>query len=328
MDKNEQQIHDELIRRVVDLDQHRHTISLDLQDDDIITALADITDISRDEIEAIARDIRARHAHRPPFIRQLTAHVNRRFVNVLSIGIGLCLVLLVVVLQRGPSVIGRDTGVSTTEHLGSPGVSQPVNPALAAFREDFQRCCPRPSWWNRVSIKGVDIRTYDDLLRYWQNKQRSRNQFFKAAYQAILNYPEDPAIVVTAIKLMPYGDSSYPHVIPLLEFAVERYFDYRNPLANYAGKPGDAIAGIVEKLAGLYTRQQQPERALALIERLLADREKAINDHVLELLALEQATALADQGRTDDAIAVLQRAITAYHGSWEKRLRKQLAAYQ
>jgi hypothetical protein len=108
------------------------------------------------------------------------------------------------------------------------------------------------------------------------------------------DHPHEPAIVVTSIKLMPYGDSSYPHLIPLLEFAIERYFDYNEPLGNYSGKAADSIAGIVEKLASLYTRYQQPERALALIERLLASRAKAINDHL---------------------------------GSWEKRLRQQLATY-
>lgn len=53
---------------------------------------------------------------------------------------------------------------------------------------------------------------------------------------------------------------------------MERYFDHNDPLGNYSGKPADSIAGVVEKLAGLYTRYQQPERAVALIERLLASR--------------------------------------------------------
>jgi hypothetical protein len=60
----------------------------------------------------------------------------------------------------------------------------------------------------------------------------------------------------------------------------------------------------------------------------IARLEKAINDHLLELLALQHATALADLGRTDDAIAVLQHAIATYRGSWEKRLREQLQRYQ
>jgi hypothetical protein len=319
------QFHDELIQHVVELDQHRHTISLDPRDEDIISALADITDISREEIEAIAQDLRKRNAQpplpRPRFIGSLSAALS----TCLFPAVGLCLILLMVVVWRQTWRSPADNPESMHDHVGP---NPALDTAATAFREAFKRCCPRPAWWNRVSIRGVHIRSYDDLLSYWQSKERSKNQFFKAAYQAVLDYPHEPAIVVTSIKLMPYGDSSYPHLIPLLEFAIERYFDYNEPLGNYSGKAADSIAGIVEKLASLYTRYQQPERALALIERLLASRAKAINDHLLELLALEHANALAELDRRDDAIAVLQHAIATYHGSWEKRLRQQLATYQ
>ena len=134
--------------------------------------------------------------------------------------------------------------------------------------------------------------------------------------------------MVTAIKLMPYGDSSYPYMMPLLEFAVQRYFDFATLLANYDGGSGDSIAGIVEKLARLYTGSNQPQRAIALIERLLSAREPDINDHTLEFLALQHARALVRAGRQAEAIAVLRTAIANYHGDWEPKLQKQLAKYE
>ncbi len=69
--------------------------------------------------------------------------------------------------------------------------------------DKFQAASPQPDWWDDVSTEGVTINTYDDLLTYWQNKERTNNQFFKAAYQAILDHPLNDDIVVNAINLMP-----------------------------------------------------------------------------------------------------------------------------
>ena len=101
--------------------------------------------------------------------------------------------------------------------------------AAAALRNQFMAQCPPPSWWDRVDISGVQISTYGELISYWQDRHRTYPQFFKAAYQAIVDYPLDTDVVATAISLMPNGDPSYPSMTPLLEFAAGRYFSHRSP---------------------------------------------------------------------------------------------------
>jgi len=196
------------------------------------------------------------------------------------------------------------------------------------FRTAFQEAAPKPAWWDNVSTKGVEIQTYDDLLAYWQDKERSENQFFKAAYEAILRVPEDDDVVANAMSMLPYGDSTYPHTVTLLEFAIDRYFDYDRPLDNYSGKTGDTVAGMVRQLATIYNRTGDYGYTIALVDKLLNLREFEINDQLHELISLEYAEALYNFGRTDDAIAHLQTAIDRYDGDWEKKLTAQLKKYQ
>jgi tetratricopeptide (TPR) repeat protein len=191
------------------------------------------------------------------------------------------------------------------------------------YRQAFRAAAPRPDWWDRVSTD-VEIKTYDDLLTYWRDKERTNNQFFKAAYQAILDYPLDQDLVVNAIYLMPNGDRAYPHVVTMLEFAIERHFDYDRPLNNYQGKPGDTIAGITRRLSRAYNNIGDYESTIELVERLLREREDEINDQLLELLTLDYSEALYEQGRTEEAVATLETAIQKYDGDWENRLEEKL----
>jgi len=195
------------------------------------------------------------------------------------------------------------------------------------YRKAFQKAAPRPEWWDRVSTY-VEIKTYDDLLAYWQNNERSKNQFFKAAYQAILDYPLDEHLVVNAINLLPNGDSAYPYTMTMLEFAVERHFDYDRPLNNYLGKQGDTIAGIVRELSRTYNGIGDYGSTIELVERLLDEREYEINDQMLELLTLDYAEALYEYGQPQQAVAALETAIQKYGGDWEKRLQEKLARYR
>jgi tetratricopeptide (TPR) repeat protein len=195
-------------------------------------------------------------------------------------------------------------------------------------RDKFQEACPQPGWWDDVSIIDVNINSYDDLLTYWQNKERTNNQFFKAAYQAIVDHPLNDDIVVNAINLMPYGDRGYPYIEQMLEFAANNYFDYDRPLAQYGGKVGDAIAGIIEELVGIYNGKNKYQESIELINRLIEKRESEINDHILELLSLKLAEAYFETGNKEKAIEILNKAIDKYDGSWEKKLREQLEKYK
>jgi len=195
-------------------------------------------------------------------------------------------------------------------------------------REKFQSAAPEPGWWDDVSTEGVTINSFDDLLTYWQNKDRTANQFFKAAYQAILDHPLNEDIVVNAVSLLPYGDRGYEHTTEMLEFAVNNYFDYKRPLTNYGGKAGDTIGGIVEKLVKLYNSQNRYSDSIKLINKLISKRESEINDHMLELLSSSLAEAYYNSGNKTKAVGTLNYAIEKYNGSWEQKLRDQLQKYQ
>ena len=112
-----------------------------------------------------------------------------------------------------------------------------------------------------------------------------------------------------------------------IDLGLVLHFDYDRPLANYLGKSGDTVAGIVLDLARIRNGSGQPESAAELINRLLREREAEINDQLLELLALQHARALHQSGRTAGAIAVLDRAIERYRGDWERRLREARSRY-
>ena len=195
--------------------------------------------------------------------------------------------------------------------------------AVEEARQQFVSRCPKPQWWDRVSVSDVNIKTYDDLLNYWQNKNRSKSQFFKAAYKAILDYPLDDDIVVNAINLMHYT-YSYQNRIELQEYAIGKNFVYRNPY----GKPANTIASIVRNLGQLYNDASRFNKSVNLIERLLKEREAEINDHSLELIHLTYAEALQGQSRTTEAINILKKAVKKYNGSWEKRLDEAIARYE
>ena len=144
----------------------------------------------------------------------------------------------------------------------------------------------------------MKIHTHDNLITYWQNKDRTNSQLFKAAYQAIVDNPLDPTIVVTTISLMPHGDSACPHLNELLELSLEHHFSYRRPITNYPGGSGDTIARIVRKLARSYIGQGEYERSIAFIERLLIKRKSEVNDQMLELLSIVHVEALHLSGQT------------------------------
>ncbi len=190
-------------------------------------------------------------------------------------------------------------------------------------REEFETRCPKPQWWEKVPLGDVRIYTYDDLIKYWQDQERTESQFFKAAYQAILDSPLDADIVVNGIKLMNYT-RSYPYRIELQEYAMENYFSYM----SLYGRPGNSIASIARNLGELYNHAGEYDKTLHLIQRVLQEREKEINDHLLELMHLTYAEALHGQNRTEEAVRVLRKAVNNYNGSWEERLLEAIARYE
>lgn len=117
-------------------------------------------------------------------------------------------------------------------------------------------------------------------------------------------------------------------MIPLLEYGIEKHFEYKRPLANYGGNSGDTTAGIVRKLSQMYVQTNQYDEAITLIRRLLDKRKFEVNHYILELLSLTYAKALFRKGERQAAIDALNTAIIEYRGGWEKQLQELLTMYE
>ncbi len=196
------------------------------------------------------------------------------------------------------------------------------------YRGAFREAAPQPEWWGDVSVEGVEIGDYPAMLACWQGNDRTDRQFFKAGYQAILDHPLDEDLVVNTINLLPAGYRDYPFKMTMLEFAIDRHFDYDRPLEGYGGKPGDAIAGIVRDLSETYNTMGAWTETIELVERLIDEREFEINDHMLELITIKYAEALYENGLDHQAVTVLESAIDKYDGDWEQRLGEKLSLYR
>lgn len=210
-------------------------------------------------------------------------------------------------------VIGANAGLSAGDIKSGTRFLVP--------KHTFAECCPKPEWWN--GIQAPTISSKKQLLQIWRSKKHSKLTKAKAFYQAILRFEgKDDDIVATAVSLYGYGDRDYPYRLEMLEYGVARFFDHKRSLKGYSGKVGDTSAGLVIKLAYLYRRAKRPQDAVAIISRMVAKRSSEINDNQLERLSLGMIDALRAMGRNGEALDVAYHAISAYEGSWEKRLIK------
>lgn len=191
---------------------------------------------------------------------------------------------------------------------------------------EFEKKFPRPEWWGLVS-DGKRINSYAELQLLWQKSTNDDlRKFIKTAYITALHNPEDADILLMSIYLFPICDPDYPHLVPLLEFALENHFNYID--RSCGASPADRIAGIVKELATQYLRRKEYEKTVLVIERLLYEKETEVNHHLLEGLSQLYADALFYMGKETEAIHVLECAIVNYNGGWEKDLREQLAMFQ
>ena len=203
--------------------------------------------------------------------------------------------------------------------------------------QQFQEAFPKPDWWEDSSVSGyaVKINTYKGLVDYIQGyhskdrKKRSWKLYFKTLYEAILENPDNDDIVVNAISSLVSVFQTDPHVVPLLEFVVNKYFYYKMPTTYmYSGEGGDVIGSLVRRLAQHYNKKKQFEKSIGIIERLLKERKAELNGNVLEMLSLSHAEAFYGRKMYSEAMEILSQAIVEYEGSWEKKLREKLFEYK
>lgn len=183
------------------------------------------------------------------------------------------------------------------------------------FISAFTAAAPKPDWWDKVATP-YRVQSYGDLMAAWQGHPRDdlgERQFFKAAYQGILDHPDDPHIVVTAIQFLYYVAPDYPQRIGLAEFGVNRYFDYRQRTDNCANcMPGDAVQALARNLSQLYSTAKRYPEAIAVNQRLISERGQDVSPYKLAETWNQIAWTHWHAGDRERAIEVAREALGQY----------------
>lgn len=200
-----------------------------------------------------------------------------------------------------------------------------TGPDLRVPARTFPQCCAEPAWWSQVEAR--PIRSIKDLYGIWQDATIPKREKAKSFFQAVRDFNRgNDEIVAAAIALYPNVDKAYPDLIPLLEYGVGEFFRYDNSNDFYVGSPADRAAGIVRQLARQYREAGRHEDAVNLLAFFMALREGETNGHLQQLASLDLATSLDALGQTAEADRLLSHALTAFKGSWNKKIDDQREA--
>ena len=187
------------------------------------------------------------------------------------------------------------------------------------FIAAFTASAPKPGWWDKVETP-YRVQSYGDLMAAWQGYPRDaarrelgERQFFKAAYQGVLDHFDAPHIVVTAIQFLHYVVPGYPRRIGLAEFGVNRYFGYRQRTDNCANcMPGDTVQALALNLSQLYSAANRYNEAIAVNQRLIAVRGKDVSPYKLAETWNQIAWTHWHAGEHNRAIEVAREALGRY----------------
>ena len=205
-------------------------------------------------------------------------------------------------------------------------------------KKEFQAQCPKPDWWDTVPVCRPKFTNINEIWSYYNDTaNRSNRQMFKAAYQAIIDYPLDANMVITAIyyiyQSVRYNKEdiaqAYKYLVSLHEFAVKRYF-YHKCSYSTSTTTADCMARLVTNLVYLYNEKKKFEWSSALIEGFIKARESEISEYNLRGLVYEYAKALHEQGNNSKAIDVLKKDIEKYQktsSDWNESMQKLFEKY-
>jgi tetratricopeptide (TPR) repeat protein len=202
------------------------------------------------------------------------------------------------------------------------------------FIAAFVSAAPRPEWWDRVETP-YRVDTLGDLLSAWQGHPRGgdgsgERQFFKAAYQGILDHPDDEHVVASAVGLLHWVVRDYPHRLGLARFGYERYFQHRQRTDNCANcMVGDTTQGLVQNLGQLYAAAGRYDEAIEVGRRLIEERGADVSPYKLAETWNQIAWAHWQKGELERAVAVVRDALARY-GSTVRRddLERTLAHFE
>ena len=184
----------------------------------------------------------------------------------------------------------------------------------------FVSVAPRPAWWASVQTP-YRVDNVGDLLAAWQGFPRGddglgERQFFKAAYQGIVDHPDDEHIVATAIDLMYWVVDDYPHRLALTQWGYDRYFQHRQRIDNCANcMVGDRTQGLAQNLSRLLMAAGRYDEAIAVCRRLIDERGADVSPYRLAETWERMAWAYWEKGERERAREVIREAIAKYGGT-------------
>lgn len=198
----------------------------------------------------------------------------------------------------------------------------------------FVSVAPRPAWWASVPTP-YRVDNVGDLLAAWQgfprgDDGRGERQFFKAAYQGIVDHPDDEHVVATAIDLMYWVVDDYPHRLPLAQWGYDRYFQHRQRIDNCANcMVGDRTQGLTLNLSRLLMAAGRYDEAIAVCRRLIDERGADVSPYKLAETWERIAWAHWEKGERERAREVVREAIAKYGGTVRgDDLRRTLATFE
>lgn len=202
------------------------------------------------------------------------------------------------------------------------------------FIATFVSAAPRPDWWESVETP-YRVDNLDDLLAAWQgfprgDDGRGERQFFKAAYQGILDHPDDPQVVATAIGLLHWMVRDYPYRLELARFGYDRYFGHRGRTDNCANcMVGDTSQSLVQNLSQLLTAAGRFDEAIAVCRRLIDERGAEVSPYKLAETWNQMAWAYWHKGERSRAVDIVKEALTRYGGTVRAdELKRTLARFE
>jgi hypothetical protein len=196
----------------------------------------------------------------------------------------------------------------------------------------FETAAPRPDWWDTVTTP-YRVDTLGDLLAAWQGFPRGglgERQFFKAAYQGILDHPDDDHVVATAIMLLDNVASDYPQRLALAQFGYERFLRYRARTDNCANcMVGDTSQALALTLGERYIAAGRFDDAIAVGKRLVDERGADVSPYKLAETLNQIAWAHWRKGERERAVEVIRNALGRYGNTVRAdELRRTLAAFE
>lgn len=179
----------------------------------------------------------------------------------------------------------------------------------------FASAAPRPDWWDRVETP-YRVDSLGDLLSAWQGHPRGdegERQFFKAAYQGILDHPDDPHIVASAVNLLHWVVRDYPHRVALARFGYEHYLGHRARTDNCANcMVGDTSQGLAQNFGRLYAEATRYDEAIGVGRRLIEERGADVSPYKLAETWDQIAQAYWSKGERERAVDTVRAALARY----------------